>query len=292
MLLALEDWQARRDRHRERASVLLGDVVERRRTGRKHPVDDFLFDYYTLRPGDLMAWHPGVGVELEDPAGEYAGRRFYRHADGVSRLDLADFWERRDRTARFTRELLAAVASRPAHLGCFGMHEWAMVYRLQPEKTRHAYLPLRFPPGEVARVVEQVGLRCSHFDAFRFFTPDAVPLNSEQPTRERQVELDQPGCLHVGMDTYKWAGKLLPAVDSELLLDCYRLTHQIRELDMRASAYDLSGWGYPPVPVETPQGRADYVRQQRAFAERAAVLRERLLAVVDQVAALAGVVSG
>ncbi len=91
-------------------------------------------------------------------------------------------------------------------------------------------------------------------DAFRFFTEQARPLNQFQPTRTSQVDLDQPGCLHANMDVYKWAGKLLPAVDSALLLDSFELAREIRELDMRASAYDLSQWGYPPVPVETSRG--------------------------------------
>ena len=36
----------------------------------------------------------------------------------------------------YVRDLLAAVAFRPPHLGCFGLHEWAMVYRLDPEIER------------------------------------------------------------------------------------------------------------------------------------------------------------
>jgi hypothetical protein len=48
---------------------------------------------------------------------------------------------------------------------------------------------------------------------------------------------------------------------------------------MRASPYDLSRLGLDPIQVETPEGRAEYVRQQRAFAERAGVLRRRLIAV-------------
>lgn len=285
-VLPRQEWRQRREAHRARCDELLAGVEARRRTGERHPVDDFLFDYYNLRPGELRTWHPGLGTALEDPDGEYAGRKFYRHEDGVSSLDAELFWAKRGETAGYVGRLLGAVAARPAHLGCFGMHEWAMVYHLQPEQTRHSYLPLRFEPSEVARIVEQVGLRCSHFDAFRFFTPDAVGLNSTRPTRERQVELDQPGCLHVNMDSYKWAGKLLGAVDSSLLLDCYELTHQIRELDMRASAYDLTAWGYPPVMVETPQGRADYVRRQGEFSERAVGLRSRLLDVVDRLTAV------
>jgi hypothetical protein len=40
-------------------------------------------------------------------------------------------------------------------------------------------------------------------------------------------------------------------------------------LDMRASPYDLAALGYPPVRIETPEGRAEYARAQDAFAERA-----------------------
>lgn len=279
-VLAADDWRARRDAHRERAEALLAGVAERRRSGRKHPVEDFLFDYYNLRPGELIAWHPGVGVALADPDGEYAARKFYRHHDGISEVDVEAFLAKRSGTVDWTRRLLASTAGNQANFGCFGMHEWAMVYHLQPSQTRHDSLPLRFSPEQVAEVVEQVGLRCSHFDAFRFFTPDAEPLNALQPTRERQPELDQPACLHVGMDLYKWAGKLLPLTDSELLLDTFVLARDIRELDMRASAYDLTGWGYQPVAVETPAGRADYVRRQRVFSERAAGLRARLLEVL------------
>jgi hypothetical protein len=52
---------------------------------------------------------------------------------------------------------------------------------------------------------------------------------------------------------------------------------------MRASPYDLSGLGYPPIRVETAEGRAQYVRRQREFAERGQVLRGRLLDALDTV---------
>jgi hypothetical protein len=89
--------------------------------------------------------------------------------------------------------------------------------------------------------------------------------------------MEQPGCLHATMDLYKWAYKLAPATPSELLADCFALAADVRELDMRASPYDLSGWGYSPVPIETPAGRAEYAKAQAGFAERAAPLRARLL---------------
>ncbi len=84
------------------------------------------------------------------------------------------------------------------------------------------------------------------------------------------------------MDLYgKIACKLVPLYSSELVLDAFMLARDIRELDMRASPYDLADWGYGPVEVETPGGRAEYVRQQRGFAERGAVIRQQLLDVLD-----------
>jgi hypothetical protein len=88
------------------------------------------------------------------------------------------------------------------------------------------------------------------------------------------------------MDLYKWAYKAAPGVPGELLADCLELAVEVRELDMRASPYDLSAHGYAPVCIETPEGRAEYVAAQRASAARGAVLRGRLLAVLD--ALLAG----
>jgi hypothetical protein len=125
-------------------------------------------------------------------------------------------------------------------------------------------------------------VRCSHFDAFRFFTPPARPLNLLQPTRETQHENEQPGCLHANMDLYKWSYKLAPIVGSTTVVDCFELARDIRTLDMRASPYDLAGLGYEPVRIETPEGRAEYATAQRAFAERAAPLRRRLIDIVDR----------
>lgn len=45
-----------------------------------------------------------------------------------------------------------------------------MVYRLAPGEVRHEDYPLRLSPTETDRVVESHQLRCSHFDAYRFFT--------------------------------------------------------------------------------------------------------------------------
>ena len=102
-----------------------------------------------------------------------------------------------------------------------------------------------------------------------------------QPTRERQYELEQPGCLHANMDLYKWAYKLSPLVDSDTVADCFALAREIRALDMRASPYDLAPLGYAPVRIETAEGRAQYRREQAEFSERARPLRARLIELCE-----------
>ena len=83
------------------------------------------------------------------------------------------------------------------------------------------------------------------------------------------------------MDLYKWAMKLAPGIPGELVLDCFELARELRTLDMRASPYDLRALGYEPVPIETAEGRASYVREQREYAVRGQALRSRLIAACD-----------
>jgi len=280
-VLAEPDWQARRTAHQRRVDGWLAGHLARRRTGAKHPVEDFLFTYYSYRPAQLRRWHPGAGVILARAMPDEFGPE-YRATPGGATLDTAAAIEKRGDSISWIRRLLTATASRPANLGCFGMHEWAMVYRLTPEEVRHAGYRLRLGPERTAQVVERTRVRCSHFDAYRFFTAPALPLNLVRPTRADQPDLEQPGCLHANMDLYKWAYKLVPLVNAELVADCFALAREIRALDMRASPYDLADLGYPPVPVETPDGRAEYAAAQRAFADRAARLRSSLIAAIDR----------
>src|SRR5690606_16054805 len=73
----------------------------------------------------------------------------------------------------------------------------------EQEEIRHSGWPLRPGRRGTDEVVESMPLRCSHYDAFRFFTPPARPLNAVQPTRSDQISLEQPGCLHANMDITK-----------------------------------------------------------------------------------------
>lgn len=119
-------------------------------------------------------------------------------------------------------QVLRATAARSPFFGCFGMHEWAMLYNPAPFTTvvgrghghggghggnvevenagtvtvgsgfkprttstsgvyhherKQKHLGLRLPQHEINEVVRNRRVRCSHFDAYRFFHPEAQALN-------------------------------------------------------------------------------------------------------------------
>ena len=273
-VLSEAEWRERRRAHHERADRWIAPHLERRRRGIAHPVMDFLFDYYPYSPGRLRTWHPGLGVRL---AGEW---RPSSCADHYVRED--DYWTVDPQSAsnprlRLALAILEGTQSRPAQFSCFGMHEWAMVYRLNPAQVRHDQQPLRLSIDQISEAVDNVGLRCTHIDAFRFFTEEAAPQNTLLPTRANQPDLEQPGCLHANMDLFKYAMWFQPYVPGELVLDCFELACRAREIDMRASPYDLAELGYPPIRIENPEGRHEYSSEQRKLSECAQPLRARLL---------------
>jgi hypothetical protein len=288
-VLAREQWEARAASHRARLAPYVDPHLARRRDGIAHPVHDFLFTYYSQRPAQLMRWHPGFGVALADapdhaslkgyaPVVEDVAQRPSRDLVTVPASHLAS-----QRVLLQTlHRLLRATAARAGNFGCFGLHEWAMVYRA--DETRHE-VPLRLGAAGTDTVVEAHRIACSHFDAFRFFTPAAVPLNALSPAAHDRHEFEQPACLHGGMDLYKHAFRLSPMISSDLVADAFELAWEIRILDMRAAPYDMTGWtldpsGDPwtPVRVETADGKAEYVRLQRELAARAEPIRARLIA--------------
>ncbi|GAA3967291.1 3-methyladenine DNA glycosylase [Gordonia caeni] len=270
--LARPDWQASAQAHAARIDARIGPYLAERRRGRKHPVIDFLFTYYSARPVQVRRWHPGYGVALADADDYLTGKDYVRRDDGALTVS-EELLRRRRPLLGAIHELITATAARPARLSCFGLHEWAMVYRTP--NPRHE-LPLRLGAAGTDAVVEALPLRCTHYDAFRFFTPEATGRNAVPLTRATQPAHEQPGCLHATMDLYRHCLKLGPLIGGELLADCFELALDARTLDMRASPYDLTELGYRPVAIETPEGRADYVRIQTALARRGTQLRERL----------------
>jgi hypothetical protein len=289
MLLAEADWTSRRSTYRHRVEEFLEPHLRRMQAGEAHPVWDFLFSYYSLRPRQLRVWHPGFGVVLRGAARDYLHRSGYGpHRSGVA-VTYEHLRSRVD-TVEFIGKLLRATATRSPRMNCFGMHEWAMVYRAPA--VRHGQVPLRLPVADTDALVESMPLRCTHFDAFRFFTEHAAAMNAGAPSRRDQTGWEQPGCVHANMDLYKWCYKLGPLISSELLFGCLELAADARALDMRASPYDLRDHGFEPIAIETPTGRAAYIRSQQDIASRAVPLRAAIADRCDVLLAAAMAAAG
>jgi hypothetical protein len=289
-LWAREEWHARRWRHLERVGTMAEAFVERRSRGARHPVHDFLFTYYTFSPAKLIQWVPPHGVAIEIDDEELGGmpwleRLPIRRSETELALDSTGLTKSIQKMAADVAALCGGILQRPARFGCHGLHEWAMVYRQSAVEVRHGGYELRMTPDDLASFVESQAICCSHYDAYRFFTPGARPLNALQPTLESRTELEQGGCLHTNMDLYKWSAKLWPWIGSDLIGRTFALACEGRELDMRASPYDLSALGYTPIRIETPEGREEYVLAQRALAEKAEPMREELKRAADVIAA-------
>jgi hypothetical protein len=279
--LADDVWRGRRQAHEARAAALVAAHLERSARGERHAVEDFLFTYYSHRPAQLRRWSPGAGVVLEGAVPDDLGR----HGAGVDGgATLAPPPERVVREAAWTAALLRRTDERRPRYDCFGLHEWAMVHRTPQREVRHAALPLRLGEQATTAVVDRLPLRCTHFDAYRFFAPSAVPRNAAALTRDAVLDVEQPGCLHAGMDLYKWAYRLSPWVPGELVLDAFAHARRAREVDMRASPYDVSRYGLAAIEVETETGRAEYAAAQRVLAQDAAPLRGRLLHAAERIA--------
>jgi len=263
------EWQTREESHRQRVGPHAEAFVQRRARGEKHPVWDFLFTYYSFSPGKLTTWVPALSetaqwANISTSAGETISWEW----PAIRDRDI--------RQAQWVAQLCQNVLSRPARFQCHGLHEWAMVYKLTREQVRHNGYTLRLSAEELAAFIDSQQICCSHYDAYRFFTPEASPLNTLKPELETRLDLEQGGCLHTNMDLYKWAYKLWPWIGSDIVADTFELALAGRAFDMRASPYDLASLGFDPIPIETAAGREEYRREQERLAALAVPVRERL----------------
>lgn len=267
--------------HRERVAPWTEAWRKRKAARSPHPVFDFLFTYYSYSPAKLERWSPGWQTILHDPDGraaEFLTAQYSRN----STIDYTFCYppellpEKTSKRLQWIVDLLNSTASRPGQYGCFGLHEWAMVYH--GNEVRHEKSAgLRLPKHEVDSIVESRPLCCTHYDAFRFFSPDAQPLNKFEPDYDGRMKNEQPGCIHTNMDLYKWSYKSMPWIGSDLLWQCFEFALACREIDMRASPYDLASYGYTPIKIETTDGRREYESAQRELAARAHPIRETLI---------------
>ncbi|HEX6981756.1 MAG TPA: 3-methyladenine DNA glycosylase [Balneolaceae bacterium] len=268
------EWQRQKADHERQISKLIDGYLERRSQQQKDPVMDFLFEYYAFRPAYLRSWSPGFGTLLIDGASHPWRFDEMNLADKNAFLDVDFFSKDRVSSLKWILDVLEQSANRPPSFGCFGMHEWAMVYK--SKNIRHD-LPLRMKPKELAEFVESRPLVCTHFDAFRFFTNDAKPRNKFELRRETFAEKEQPGCLHTNMDLYKWSFKMYPWISSKTIRKAFELAVETRLVDMKASPYDLRERGLQPIKIETEEGRLEYLEKQRDVYRKSQPIRKRLI---------------
>lgn len=276
-VLSAQDWIQLESAHRARVEPWVDAFRKRRERRLKHPVYDFLFEYYQCKRRLITDWHPILGIFLQGGA----AKKFLK-SPNYSTCDQGIFLNPESITAnivnraRWISRLIEAAKSRPNHIHCFGLHEWAMVYK--SERLRHEDTPLRLAQEEIEGIVQTSTIRCTHYDAYRFFSKSAKPLNTLNPKPEGRRINEQFGCIHFNMDLFKWCYKLNPWVSSELMTECLMLAIDAREIDMRASPYDLSALGYQAITIETSEGRKQYQENQIRIADKGRVLANRLLA--------------
>lgn len=276
-ILTQDQWEERTALHRSLVGPLADGFIDRRARGLKHPVTDFLFTYYRFSPGKLKEWVPSFEEALE--IGEKApllNSYWFKSENSLLFLNKERLQGQALFLIDFIIKLCDNILEKTPRFGCFGLHEWAMVYRLSEKELRHADYPLRLSPDALARFVESQSLSCTHYDAYRFFTPQAKPLNLFKPDIESRLSNEQGGCLHANMDIYKWATKLWPWIGSDFIGKAFLNALYGRELDMRASPYDLSRHGYMPIRIETEEGRKEYQQHQQKYALMTNELRKEL----------------
>lgn len=291
-LLSQEEWTLRANMHRMLVSPIADPFLQRRGLGQKHPVHDFLFTYYRFSPTKLKQWVPSFeeALSLEKTLPSEFSEYWFELHNNTLRLNPQRLQHQTLSLVRFIEELSCAILEKPPRFGCFGLHEWAMVYRLSQEELRHTGYRLRLQPDELACFVESQNLCCTHYDAYRFFTPQAEPLNLFKPTLQNRLKNEQAGCLHANMDLYKWATKLWPWIGSDFIAKAFLLALEGRELDMRASPYDLQNHGYTPIRIETEDGRREYQQLQQAYTQKTHGLRQDLAALCGRLCTYASTI--
>jgi hypothetical protein len=218
------------------------------------------------------------------------------------------------------RQVLHQTLSAEPVMFCYGLHEWAMQYdkySIDNDDDDHdhnddgkdgststnsasgdhehddavvvrhyqPHLPRRVSAKIIRETVERRGVHCTHVDAIKYFTKDALPLNmypiSVSNRSHEQLQWEQPACVHAHMDLLQYATRLQPFLDAKLFRNILALCLDARRLDVAASPYDATSYGLIPVPIETSEGRTLYRKRQTELMERAQPLRQQLLDQYD-----------
>ncbi len=275
--------------HKRLISPFVNDFRYWRTRGQKHPVYDFLFSYYSFSTGQLLRWSPGTKSKIiyQPGTGEPSFPSLIEWPDHVKisnnseYVDIHLFPLKRKKFLEWALKYLRITLDRPPVFHCFGMHEWAMVYKA--DRRQHPETPFRVSENEISKFVESRQICCTHYDAFRFFTPSSSPLNKVQLRRDEVLEHDQAGCIHANMDLYKFGYKIAPFIPSNLLSRLFILAKNARLIDMKASPYDLSEYDVKPLKLETSDGVEQYVSEQKKIHDESVPLRKELIEVYESI---------
>jgi hypothetical protein len=272
---------------------------------RYHPVYNFIHTYYDFSFKDLSQFSPGVNCLLEDvtedditigllhpsflnssgsdpSAGNCSSTSFYSVKTFQNYLNDHN-GRYRHASMFFNYEILKNTMKKAPFFGCFGYHEWAMLYsgRKDPSlRKAHQQLELRVPQETIDNLVETQGLlKCTHYDAIRFFQYETKEWNQLHPFHRRQQPVhEQPGCIHANMDLFRYAYQLYPLISSDLLLKALQIALLARTIDIRASPYDATGFEgcEKPIKVETTEGKKEYFIEQESLYQKAKIVRNEL----------------
>lgn len=85
-------WKRRAGLHQERLQPWIAGYLDRQSRQAKHPVYDFLFQYYSFRPAQLARWSPGpnVGIEAEQVAELPGSPNWWQSAESGWRLSFSE----------------------------------------------------------------------------------------------------------------------------------------------------------------------------------------------------------
>lgn len=276
-ILTIESWKSLCMKHRSRVKDLLGGKYYDRNIHDRHPIYNFIFNYYRFRPHrTLELYSPGVGVALSSSSFHHLEKELYLPSDkylstlkeNYIKIDpVKSLNESSIQRIKNILTLLEMVQNRKPSFSCFGVHEFAMLH----SGARHSYyqknLKLRMTQDQIDRVVERAPIACTHFDATRHFPKSASKRCKVKTSPKQRIENEQAGCVHTNLDLFKHSLRLWPFASSELVADALELAIHARELDMRASPYDLKStpnlelnrkFDFTPVLIETESGRAEF----------------------------------
>jgi hypothetical protein len=219
-IVPLSEWFLKAEQHAMKIDSLLyppGVTLKHRmHSAKSHPIFNFLWRYYRFTASSLTRYSRGMGVILQDADESAHGSIILSNSmtsfDNIGCSYDVNQIEGLPPFAQFGKKRLTRnrdiLLERKPFFGCFGLHEWAMLFsgnkntakspvndalisdsitqnksELQSDtkQQEEEALSLRLPQSTIDSVVNATPLRCTHYDAWRFFRPEAKDMNVIAP---------------------------------------------------------------------------------------------------------------